>query len=247
VKLLLVDGTNLVMRYAHAMLRESQADADDEAALPVLRYCESAMRSVVETVGATHAVVALDSEEETWRKKLYPAYKANRGPGGGSGSWSRRFREGPAAVLLARVLLVPAPGWGDDGAGEDQSKDGEEVEGMSIHPNAMLLLSLTPEGLSRKTRAAIMTEAGIENYDDEIKIGGVGYSHFVMEEDYEEGYQIRAKKGDIVLWDLVTYGYGEVISWSALEKQKNALEVWARGACERHACSYEIFITANYW
>lgn len=93
MKLLLVDGTNLVMRYAHAMLREGQADADDEVALPVLRYCEAALRSVAEVVVATHAIVALDSEAETWRKGLYPEYKANRSPGGGSGSWSRRFRD----------------------------------------------------------------------------------------------------------------------------------------------------------
>lgn len=118
---------------------------------------------------------------------------------------------------------------------------------MSTHPNAILLLALTPDGLSRKTHAAIMKEVGIEDDDDNIEIAGTDYNHRVMEEGYDEDFQISAKEGNIVLWDLVTYGYGEVIEWSALEKQKTALEEWAQGVCGRHACSYKIFITANYW
>jgi hypothetical protein len=119
---------------------------------------------------------------------------------------------------------------------------------VSTHPNAILLLTLTPEGLSRKTMAAILEEAGIGPEED-LKIEGASaeYSHKVMESGYDEDWQISAQEGDLIFFDLVTYGYGEVISWEALEKQKNALEEWAKGICERHHCAYKIFITANYW
>lgn len=117
---------------------------------------------------------------------------------------------------------------------------------MSTHPNAILLLTLTPDGLARKTYRAILGEAGVDG-DDNITIGDDGYNHRVMEEEYDESSQISAKEGDIVLWDLVTYGYGETIPWAKLEAQKHALEVWAKGVCERHKCSFEIFVSANYW
>lgn len=68
-----------------------------------------------------------------------------------------------------------------------------------------------------------------------------------MEEEYNESWQIQAKEGDIVLHDFITYGYGKKIIWAALENQKNNLEAWAKGICERHHCTYKIFVTANYW
>lgn len=118
---------------------------------------------------------------------------------------------------------------------------------MSTHPNAMLLLVLTPDDLARKTYRAILDEAGLKHNDEDIKIAGDDYHHRVMEEDYYEDSQITAKEGDIVLWDLVTYGYGATITWAKLEAQKNTLEAWAKNICERHKCSFEIFVSANYW
>jgi hypothetical protein len=55
-----------------------------------------------------------------------------------------------------------------------------------------------------------------------------------MESDYEDGYQISADEGDIIIFDMITYGYGEKVEWSKLVAQKDALEVWALVACERH-------------
>ncbi len=118
---------------------------------------------------------------------------------------------------------------------------------MSTHPNAVLLLVLTPDDLARKTHRAIMADAGIEDADDNIKIGEKTYNHQVMEEDYDDGFQISAPEGSIVLLDMVTYGYGETIEWNALEAQKNELEAWAKCTAERHKCSYKIYVTANYW
>lgn len=118
---------------------------------------------------------------------------------------------------------------------------------MSSHPNVMLQLVLTPDNLARKTYRAILDGEGISDDDDEIKINGTGYRHKVMEDDYDDDNQISAKEGDIVIFDLVTYGYGEKIEWQDLEARKTDLEAWATTICDKHQCSQTIFITANYW
>lgn len=118
---------------------------------------------------------------------------------------------------------------------------------MSTHPNAMLLLVLKPDDLSRKTLRAIRQEAGVDLEDGDIKLGEDSYHIDVMEETYDESNQISADEGDIVVWDLVTYGYGERIAWDKLTTQKAALEEWAIGVCERHKCSASFFVSANYW
>lgn len=117
---------------------------------------------------------------------------------------------------------------------------------MSTHPNVILALALKPDDGTRKTHRAIMEEAGVA-LDDQIKIEGADYHVTVMESDYDDGYQISADEGDIVLFDMVTYGYGETIEWSKLEQQKASLDAWAKGVCERHKCSAKVFMTANYW
>lgn len=121
---------------------------------------------------------------------------------------------------------------------------------MSTHPNAMLLLELTPDDLSRKTYRAILADAEVKDEGDEsedIKIGQHTYMHRVMEDDYYEDSQVAATSGSIVLWDLVTYGYGERIAWGELEMRKTELERWAQDVCKKHKCSYAIFVSANYW
>ena len=117
---------------------------------------------------------------------------------------------------------------------------------MSTHPNALLILQLTPDEGSRKTHRAILVELGI-SADDSVEIGEDFYHQRVMEENYYEDSQISAPEGSIVLWNCVTYGYGETISWEKLEAQKKRLEEWARGICERHKCSMQINVSANYW
>ena len=126
---------------------------------------------------------------------------------------------------------------------------------MSTHPNAILLLTLTPEDLSRKTWKNILKESGVWEFDNpgvideegQIKIGKHGYMHQVMESDYYDDMQISANEGDIIVFDTATYGYGEVIEWKELEQRKIELEEWAKTMCEKFHCSYKIFITANYW
>ena len=117
---------------------------------------------------------------------------------------------------------------------------------MSTHPNVVLVCCLTPDGLSRKTMADIFAESNT-NDNAQIQIGGKGYDHIVMESDYDEGWQLSAKEGDLLIFDLVTYGYGDSIGWQALQEQKQQLEEWSKGICERHHCKADIRVTANYW
>lgn len=118
---------------------------------------------------------------------------------------------------------------------------------LSSHPNAMLILKLTPDGLARKTYRAILAECGIVDVDDDVKIGGLDYHHKVMESDYDEDWQLSAAEGQIVFHDFLTYGYGEQVTWAELVARHDALEEWAKGVCGRHSCSYEIVVGANYW
>ncbi len=118
---------------------------------------------------------------------------------------------------------------------------------MSTHPNAMLLLILKPDDLSRKTMRAIRQDAGVDLEDGDIKIGDDDYHIEVMEDTYHDDYQIAADEGDIIVWDLVTYGYGERIAWDKLVAKKAALETWATGICDRHKCAAAFYVSANYW
>ena len=120
---------------------------------------------------------------------------------------------------------------------------------MSTHPNAILLVTLTPEDGARKTFRAICaeTDSAIDDGSASIKIAERLFHAMVMEDDYDENYQIGAKEGDIVLFDMVTYDYGDTIEWDKLAAQKTALEQWAVGICERHKCTSKFFVTANYW
>ncbi|HEY4087154.1 MAG TPA: hypothetical protein VGM43_14510 [Bryobacteraceae bacterium] len=118
---------------------------------------------------------------------------------------------------------------------------------MSTHPNVILLLELVPDDLSNRARRAIMADCGVSDADTDLKIGGTDYHHRVMESDYDEDMQLSAREGSIVIYDLVTYGYGERIAWDVLTAQKAALEEWAKQVCEKHHCTSSIWITANYW
>jgi hypothetical protein len=121
---------------------------------------------------------------------------------------------------------------------------------MSTHPNAILLLRLKPDDLARKTLRAILDGIGVKQDDDGggyAKIGERDYSIRLMESSYDEDNQISADEGDIIVYDLVTYGYGECIEWSKLSAQRASLAEWATGICERHKCTASFYITANYW
>jgi 5'-3' exonuclease len=85
----LLDGTNLVMRYASAMLPDPTAASPVEVE-KVLRAVLRCVREFCAAVGARHAILAVDSTGDSWRRARYPDYKANRPPGV-TGVWSNRL------------------------------------------------------------------------------------------------------------------------------------------------------------
>jgi 5'-3' exonuclease len=86
MRLLLVDGTNVAVRYAFAILGEQQVNPEPGDTLKVMRSVERALRDCAEETKCGHAIVALDSGGETWRKALFPEYKATRKAS--TSSWS---------------------------------------------------------------------------------------------------------------------------------------------------------------
>src|SRR3990167_9446580 len=104
---------------------------------------------------------------------------------------------------------------------------------MSTHPNVILMAVLTPQGLARQTMKAILHVDYSHDAAPQVTISGEDYDALVMESDYDESLQISAKEGDLVFYDLVTYGFGEVVTWASLEAPKTALG----GVGERDECS----------
>lgn len=119
---------------------------------------------------------------------------------------------------------------------------------MSIHPNALLMLHLSPNDLPRKTFLEIVRDAGSDPDDAQVKIDGHDYSVKLMDGDYDEGWQVSGAEGEIVLMSMVTYGYGERISWDDLRTRANALATWAEENMDRYKlASAKVSIGANYW
>lgn len=122
---------------------------------------------------------------------------------------------------------------------------------MGAHPNVILMAVLTPKGLARQTMKAITQSEFGKDYNreaaDQITIGEQKYYPLVMESDYDKGFQIAAKEGDLVFHDHATYGYGDVITWAELQSRRDALEAWAKQTSEKHSCDYRIDVSANYW
>lgn len=131
---------------------------------------------------------------------------------------------------------------------------------MSTHPNALLIAELSPNDLPRKTYRALKVELGKDPDDDDLDVyiptGVESEKRWEMQDDYhtflaEDGYnksnQIMAVAGSIVLWDAVTYGYGERVEWDKLDAQKRRLDEWCARMCEKLQCTYKIYVTANYW
>lgn len=120
---------------------------------------------------------------------------------------------------------------------------------MSSHPNAMLLVTITPDDSSRKTFRDMAAHEGSEISEGsaDIRIGGRRFSASVMENDYDEGKQISAEEGQIVMYGFLTYGYGEQAPWHEVAALVDAVETWAEEACARFKFTYKISISANYW
>lgn len=91
-------------------------------------------------------------------------------------------------------------------------------------------------------------DAGLDpDGDGRLKIGADDFRMLVMESDYDEGDQIGAPEGSIIVFRLVTYGYGESLSWQELDTMRAPLDAWATEAGTKHGFKHEIRIGANHW
>jgi hypothetical protein len=117
---------------------------------------------------------------------------------------------------------------------------------MSTHPNIILMAEFVPDDLSRKTMKNILKDSNADKHGF-FRVGESEYSGLVMEDEYEEEYQISSSPGNLIFHAFVTYGYGEKISWEKLTLEKEVLDKWAKEMAEKHHASYKIFVGANYW
>jgi hypothetical protein len=109
-------------------------------------------------------------------------------------------------------------------------------------------MTITPDDLARKLLRALLAELGEEeDHDDQVKVGSNEYNLKVMESDYDEDWQISGKEGQILVFDLVTYGYGEDITWEELEKYKAELTEWATPLASKYHFTFQFSVSANYW
>lgn len=87
---LAVDGTNIAMRYACAILGDRRRDPSDDDVRTVLYAVERAILSCAKAADCDELVIAVDSGR-SFRHEIYPAYKANR-EAGSTGPWSERLK-----------------------------------------------------------------------------------------------------------------------------------------------------------
>lgn len=121
---------------------------------------------------------------------------------------------------------------------------------MSTHPNTLIVGVITVDGTSRKTLRAMQGDEWLSWNEalDSFKIGKRDFTANVMEEDYDQnGYQISAPEGSIVLHTYLTYGYGETVEWEEVVSVRDTLNQWLTDVCDRHGGSHKIILTANYW
>jgi DNA polymerase-1 len=88
--ILLVDGTNVITRYVFGILGKESQYASEAAMLGVLKAAEKAVREVATMAGASLAVICFD-RPNTWRREIFPAYKAHRGGSDTSSRWGALF------------------------------------------------------------------------------------------------------------------------------------------------------------
>lgn len=77
IKLLIIDGLNLLRRIYSAMpVKQDDAPNTEQ----YLKACENAFKHMLQQHQPSHAVCVLEHYQQTWRHQLYPPYKANRKP-----------------------------------------------------------------------------------------------------------------------------------------------------------------------
>lgn len=142
---------------------------------------------------------------------------------------------------------------------------------MSQHPNVIVKCTVKPDGATRKLLRDLLARNREEIPDDnlpfmfdihgeviinrrkekirqirdedQLAIGSLIYHTLVMEDDYNESWQISGQEGDLIIFNLVTYGYGEEIDWDKLQIIVSEIDQWAG----KNSLVYRLSVTANYW
>ncbi len=122
---------------------------------------------------------------------------------------------------------------------------------MSMHPNTLLVLALTPsgDGISNEIYQKMLTDYQVdkENYRPFVVNGSEFNHHGVFTCGCKnDDFQLDLPYGTIYLFDYVTWCYCVKIRWLELEKKKSDLEELAINLRSQYALDYEIFISANY-
>ncbi len=78
MKLLLVDGLNLVRRIFSAIPGLSEAEVNTEHQEQIARSSTQSLRRALKTHNPSHCVAVFESRAETWRHRLLPQYKQSR-------------------------------------------------------------------------------------------------------------------------------------------------------------------------
>lgn len=78
-RILLVDGTNVVLRFAAAMLGTLESETLDRSQVhSVLTSIERAIRQCAGTANCSRCAVVFDSSGPSWRREKFEGYKATR-------------------------------------------------------------------------------------------------------------------------------------------------------------------------
>jgi DNA polymerase-1 len=105
---LLVDGTNVVMRFASVMTPKDEEPTPQQVA-GVLHAVARALAECAVVVEASHLIVALDSSVGSWRRERFPEYKAGRTIS--TSVWSNRLA---IHLSMRNVLCLREPGFEAD-------------------------------------------------------------------------------------------------------------------------------------
>jgi DNA polymerase-1 len=132
-RLLLVDGSNIVMRAAYGGQIEPK-----EAA----RTATGMIRRASLQARASHLVIAIDSAAPSWRKQEFPDYKANR-----SLDTTPWIRAGQEAWARAGWMVEECAGYEADDVIATLSKRAQAVSQVTVCSGDSDVLSLTANGV----------------------------------------------------------------------------------------------------
>lgn len=139
---------------------------------------------------------------------------------------------------------------------------GENKETKHPSANVMLMAIIKPAGNAADMLAAIVAESKknskfpytVETTEDVYDIflrDLPGYEKrwyaLLMSSTYNAEFEVIGEPGSIIVFDYLTMGAGKKLAWAHAEAEKNILEAWAKGVCERYGGEFNIVLTANYW